>query len=137
MTSREADALARILVLRDESPDLFHQTLNDHVTRFQPADGVEFGLIEEMAAAHWRLRRTWAISTRILESQAAVQPGPDPLDRKAAAFAHPDTQRSLDLFMRYETRPSACYGRALRALFKLGTLVLRTPALAPNPTLQR
>jgi hypothetical protein len=55
--------LARIVVLENESPDGFAEVLTDHLERFQPADGVEFGITEEMVAAWWRVRRAWSIET--------------------------------------------------------------------------
>ena len=39
--------------------------INDHLTRLQPADGVELGMVEEMVASH---RRAWAIETYLLEN---------------------------------------------------------------------
>src|ERR1039457_7540512 len=56
--------LSRQIVMRDESPEAFQIVVKQHLLRLQPADGVEFGLVEEMIAAHWRLRRAWAIETR-------------------------------------------------------------------------
>ena len=57
--------LARIVVLENESPDGFAEVLTDHLERFQPADGVGFGITEEMVAAWWRMRRAWSIETRL------------------------------------------------------------------------
>src|ERR1035441_6456902 len=61
--------LSRQLVMRDESPEVFKAVVNQHLDRFQPADGVELGLVEEMVAAHWRLRRAWALETRLLDHE--------------------------------------------------------------------
>ena len=53
--------LAKCVVLANESEQAFKDVLAQHFGRLGPADGVELGMIEEMAAAFWRLRRLWAI----------------------------------------------------------------------------
>src|ERR1700751_3357401 len=78
--------LARHVVMRDESPECFEELLHDHLDRLKPADGVESGMVEEMVASYWRLRRAWAIETRLLENETAAQPSGDRLDRIANAF---------------------------------------------------
>ena len=49
--------LAKCVVLENESGPCFDHLISEHTARFAPADGVEFGMIEEMAAAYWRMRR--------------------------------------------------------------------------------
>ena len=66
--------LARCVVLPGESVDSFQQLLAQHIERFAPFDGVEFGMIEEMASAYWRLRRAWAIENNLLAEALAAQP---------------------------------------------------------------
>src|ERR1022692_4730040 len=118
--------LSRQVVMRDESPEAFQIVVNQHLLRLQPADGVEFGLVEEMIAAHWRLRRAWAIETRILDNEAGAQPSPDPLDRMADAFTSLADKPSLGLMHRYQTRLHLNYQRALYNM-----LLLRA-ATVPN-----
>src|ERR1035441_4749488 len=48
--------LARCVVVEGESTEGFEETLTEHLDRFEPADGVEFGIVEEMVAAWWRMR---------------------------------------------------------------------------------
>lgn len=52
--------LANCVVLECESRENFKGLLAQHVERFQPADGVEFGMTEEICSAYWRMRRAWA-----------------------------------------------------------------------------
>src|ERR1039457_6153643 len=78
--------LAHQIVMQDESPEGFEAAMNNHLTRLQPADGMEFLMVEEMVASHWRLRRALAIETRLLENEAAAQQSSDSLDRLATAF---------------------------------------------------
>lgn len=88
--------LARQVVMRDESPAGFEAVLAEHLDRLQPADGVEFAMVEEMVASHWRLRRAWALETRLLENEAATQTSGDPLDRITNAFADLAAKPSLE-----------------------------------------
>src|ERR1039458_9575711 len=75
--ARRHALLARIVLLKDEDPEGFEEVMSDHLARFQPTDGVEFGLVEEMVAAWWRMRRAWSIETRLLDACFDV---PDPGD---------------------------------------------------------
>src|ERR1035437_3733534 len=43
--------LARPIVIRDASPEGFEAVLSGRLDRLQPADGMEFGLVEEMVAS--------------------------------------------------------------------------------------
>src|SRR5580658_11342320 len=70
--------LARCVVLENESGETFETLLTQHLDRLRPVDGVEFGLIEEMVASHWRMRRAWAMETRMLDNEIALQPAPKP-----------------------------------------------------------
>src|ERR1035437_5776882 len=64
--ARRHALLARIVLLKDEAPEGFAEVMSDDLERFQPADGVEIGVIEEMVAAWWRMRRAWSIETQLL-----------------------------------------------------------------------
>lgn len=129
--------LARIVLMQDESPEAFQQLLDDHLLRFGPVDGVEFGFVEEMTAAAWRLRRAWAMETRMLDNQVADPPdsaagdsADSRLDRMAAVHSDPDAQRSIDLLARYETRLHMMYQRALHNLLLVRALDMPNE---PNP----
>lgn len=121
--------LASQLVMRDESPEGFQEVLNDHLERLQPADGVEFGMVEDMVASHWRLRRAWAQETRLLENEAAAQTSGDSLDRIANAFANLADKPSLGLMHRYQTRLHLNYQRAL-----CNMLLLRAATVPNEPS---
>ena len=60
--------LARCLVLGDESPEAFQSLLAAYIDRLQPADALELDMVEEMVAAIWRLRRSWAIETHMMDT---------------------------------------------------------------------
>jgi hypothetical protein len=61
--------LARCLRLDNESRECFDDLLALHLERLRPADGVEFSMIEEMVASCWRMRRAWAIETRMMDDR--------------------------------------------------------------------
>src|SRR5690349_11031999 len=73
--------LAQAVVLKSENPDAFRAHMDDFVLRWQPADQVELGLVEEMAVANWRLRRLWAIETRSLDDAIDAAVSPDRVGR--------------------------------------------------------
>jgi hypothetical protein len=121
--------LARQVVMGDESPEGFQAVLDDHLGRLQPADGVEFGMVEEMVASHWRLRRAWALETRMLENEAATQSSGDALDRMTNAFVDLAAKPSLGLMHRYQTRLHLNYQRALHNM-----LLLRAATVPNEPS---
>jgi hypothetical protein len=112
--------LAKCVVLENESGPCFDQLVAEHIGRFAPADGVEFGMIEEMAAAYWRMRRAWAIENRLMEKALRHQPPGDEAARIAAAFTELAASPELNLLHRYETRLHRIYQRALFNLALLG-----------------
>ena len=78
--------LARCVLLSGESPEAFHAMLAEYTGRFVPADAVECGFIEEMAAAFWRLRRTWAVETASTRSLPAT---PSSASLRPFLLSHP------------------------------------------------
>jgi hypothetical protein len=124
--------LARCIVLSGESPEAFQSLVAEHLARFAPADGVELGMIEEMAAALWRLRRAWAIETRLLDDTLASQPSGDQVSRIAAAFSALSSSPQFALLNRYETRLHCMYERSLRNLLLLRAVTPGVPN-EPNP----
>ena len=49
---------AKSVLLPAESHEQFQLLLDAHIQQFQPANPVEMDLVEAMAVARWRLRRT-------------------------------------------------------------------------------
>ena len=114
---------ADLVVMKNESRDSFLEVLQQLNDRFRPADEVEYNIVEEMAVAYWRQRRSWNIETHLFDAQTTLQPkGGIP-----AAFAHLAGGRSLDLLYRYETRSSLTFQRSLRTF-----LLLREKVPIPN-----
>jgi hypothetical protein len=120
--------LARIVLLKDEDPEGFEEVMSDHLARFQPTDGVEFGLVEEMVAAWWRMRRAWSIETQLLNECIDPSNLGDGASRLAATFKNVDDAHGLALLHRYETRLHGVYHRAMKNL-----LLLQTPRVPNEP----
>ena len=125
--------LAGQLILPGETRENFDQVIRQHVRRFAPADGIEFGFIEEMAASYWRLRRAWTIETGLfadsLSGPAAPSAPRDHLDRITQAFRALSAGPELPLLHRYETRLYLMYQRALRNI-----LLLRAASVPNEPS---
>ena len=67
--------LSKAVVLRWESHELFESFQQAFLDQYQPASDAEFMLVEEIAAAKWRLRRIWSIETRLLAFETdSMQP---------------------------------------------------------------
>jgi hypothetical protein len=121
------------VVLSGESEEGFEALLSQHQARLAPADDVDKGFIDEMVAASWRLRRAWALETRLLDGAVQDQPPGDDLSRIAAAFSKLASGPELGLLHRYETRLHMNYQRALHNL-----LILRQASIPnePNPIIE-
>ena len=122
--------LARCVVLDNESRSAFEALLRQYHERFDPIDSFDFGMVEEMAASYWRLRRAWAIETHLMNQSIGNQPDGDEIPRIAAAFTQLAASPELGLLHRYETRLHRMFQRALHNF-----LLLRDATVPnePNP----
>jgi hypothetical protein len=79
---------------------------------------MEAGIVYEMAASFWRLRRSWAIETSTLNRAIDPQlpPGHSQIDRIAGAFTQTAGTPRVALIHRYEARLHRMYQRALKTL---------------------
>ena len=73
--------LARSVVLRNGCPDSFEKAHTALRNELQPRSYIDHELIEIMAAAHWRRKRSWCIEKdqidhAIQERETAAGPGP-------------------------------------------------------------
>jgi hypothetical protein len=105
--------LAKCVVMAGESSLGFDALLQQHQDRFAPIDGVDQCYIEEMAASAWRIRRAWAMETRLFDDAVAAQPPGDERGRMAAALGRLAPRPEFALLHRYETRLHLSYQRAL------------------------
>jgi hypothetical protein len=66
--------LGECLGLTGESAKNFDILIQNHERRFQPADGIELGIIEEMCAAYWPLHRVWSFPSRKAQPPRSLCP---------------------------------------------------------------
>ena len=122
--------LAKVIVLEVEPDDAFQELCRSYAARFDPQDDVEAGMIHEMVANTWRLRRAWAIENRYFDTAVASQDGSFPTDRLMSAFSSLADSNRLNLLHRYETRLHMMFQRAFRNLLILRKL---DPPPCPAP----
>ena len=60
---------SKSLVLSNESHAAYDKLRLEYVNRFQPYDGVEMDLVDDMVSARWRLRRIAIMQTAALDLQ--------------------------------------------------------------------
>jgi hypothetical protein len=106
--------LANCVLIKDESRESFTLLLDQHLEKLNPADQVEYGMVEEMAATIWRMRRLWAIETNLLTDGIAKRTESNPMSRLSGAFSDLSRGTELHLIDRYEARLNRMYQRALK-----------------------
>jgi hypothetical protein len=79
-------------------------------------------MIEEMAAAYWRMRRAWAMENELLTSGLDAHPGSDARSSITASFRQLASSPELALLHRYETGLHLMYQRALHNILLLRTV---------------
>ena len=122
--------LARVVVLEEEPDDAFRKLCQAYDLRFEPRDEVEAGMVHEMVATYWRMRRAWAIENRYVDTAMAVQDGPSATDRLMTAFSSLADSNRLNLLHRYETRLHMMFQRAFRNLLALRKTTADLPGVA-------
>jgi hypothetical protein len=117
-----------MIVLTNESHARFDELHLTYVETFQPTNGVEMDLIDQMVASQWRLRRIWIMQTAALDLKMDQQEDEikkkfnqiDQATRVTFAFnALANDEKSLDLLLRYETTYTRLYQRAMNTLMRL------------------
>jgi hypothetical protein len=111
--------LAKTVIIGSESAANFRSLVAQHEEHFGPLDGVELGLLEEMASAYWRMRRSWAIEKEWLEQNLQAQDSPNEVTRIAKAFGDLAETKKLSLLHRYESRMHRIYQRSIKTLLLL------------------
>jgi len=135
--------LARCVVLKNESRENFDILMAQHLDRYRPADDVELSVLEEMASAFWRMRRLWAIETRLFDDAIRARQSGDEIDRMTGAFTDLASSPQFALLHRYEARLHHIRQRAFKNIHILRntppspnepTSGPDTPDSAPDPT---
>ena len=123
--------LAKCVVLSNECRENFDILLAQHLDRYRPADDVELSVVEEMASAFWRMRRAWAIETRLHDDAINAREPGDEVGRITGAFTDLASSPALALLHRYEARLHHIRQRA----FKNIHILRNTPPPPNEPTL--
>jgi hypothetical protein len=128
MNAQRHGLTGKALVLTNESHAQYKALEADYVARFQPADGVEMDLVDDMVTARWRLRRIWIMQTAAfdlkmdqMEAEIAEKfTSIDQPTRTVVAFSSmANNEKSIQLLLRYETTYNRMYNRALKLLQEL------------------
>jgi hypothetical protein len=132
MNATRHGLLAKNILLSTDYADTFAALLHQHLDKFQPTDDLQHAAVEEMTVCMWRLRRTWAVETGLLNyclgKEKEIDPdGPYML---SAAFSTLSRSTELALIDRYENRFHRMYARA----FKNFMLLRDMPELPNEPT---
>ena len=125
--------LSKTVLLRNEDSGAFRELFQVYAERFAPLDDVEIGIIEEMVAAYWHLRRAFAIETRMLDSDMDARQAASELDRLAASFGDLASTPKLSVLHRYQTRLRLVHSRALRDLATMRGKLANKSAEPTNP----
>jgi hypothetical protein len=121
--------LARSIVLNNESENVFGQFFDEHLQKHNPADGVEYAVVEEIVASAWRLRRIWDIESTLFNAAMDRSTANTEAGRAAEAFTSLGASNQLQLLDRYETRLTRMYQRGIKTLEQLR----KVPQVQPHP----
>ena len=121
--------LAKSVVLNNESDSVFRQFFDEHLQKLNPADGVEYAVVEEIVTAAWRLRRLWNIEATLFNQAIDRSTANTEGGRTADAFTALASTNQLQLLDRYEARCHRMYQRALNTLKQLREV----PQVQPHP----
>jgi hypothetical protein len=119
---------ARTVVLQNESAEDYQTELRASLGHFRPQGKPETDLVDQLAAAHWRLVRYAGVESGLLDQKMDDQAGwiedkyeeISERDRLAIAFeALSGLNSSLGLLNRYQARLHREYQRLLKALIEL------------------
>jgi len=122
--------LAKIVVTQNESRRVFDEVFGGHFHSFEPVNGVELALTENMAASCWRLRRLWALENKMFNDALDAADSPDELTRLDAAFTQLADSPRYTVLQRYAATLDRTYDRALRNMI----LLRAKPPLRNEPT---
>jgi len=111
--------LAQTIVLEGESEERFNALLEDFMQTHQPQSAGEAALVQQLAAAQWRLMRIWGAQKLALDRDIAIQDpdtGPTSVRAMFALRGAVDNSPRPDVLLRYEIAMDRQFKSALRAL---------------------
>lgn len=115
---------SKMFVLQNENPESWEELLAECRQIFQPTNGFEARLVEEIANAKWRLRRIWSVENAAIDLKMDEQSetfqstyvNKDEAARQAFAMESLVINGPLNHYGRYQTRLERSYERAVRSL---------------------
>ena len=131
---------SHVVVLSNEDRGLYKEMLQSFYDTFQPANAVEMDLVQQIAAASWRIRRINGMESAMLELEMDRHRDTiendfefiDETTRQALAIESAAKSGGMALLHRYDSRARRAYNQALRNLLDLQRERLsRQPAHPP------
>jgi hypothetical protein len=126
---------AKCVILTIENAAAFQDLLEGYYDRFRPRDEVERGLVDEMVAASWRLRRAFTIEMNMLEKDMSARPTLSRIDCLTTSFGDLAGTPKLAVLHRYQNRLHLIHSRAIRDLAALrDTVSLKKQRVQNEPS---
>jgi hypothetical protein len=109
------------VVLPHESQEAYDKLEASFSNRFKPADELESELVQEMAAARWRLRRIQSMESALFkkaikQQQEALGPDADESEIQDAAYADVADSKSYRMLVRHAAQLRRAYEKAWKEL---------------------
>jgi hypothetical protein len=109
------------VVLPHESQDDYDKLAVSFTNRFKPADELETELVQEMAAARWRLRRIETMESALFkkairQQREALGVDADESDVQDAAYAEVADSKSYRMLVRHAAQLRRAYEKAWKEL---------------------
>jgi hypothetical protein len=111
--------LSQFTRVRHEDLRGFEEVTGAYLGRFQPQDGVEEGLVEEMIHANWNTRRIWAIEHTMMNQEINAQTSRDPAVCVAEAWGTLSETSKFKNLQRYEAHHANRHRRAMQTFIDL------------------
>jgi len=105
--------LSKCVVLDSEDKDTFKAHHEHYIQTFNPTDGVEHDLVDEMVASAWRLGRRGAVETALFDKVFEKSPN------LAGAFSDLATGKEFELVHRYQSSVHRMFQRSFKNLILL------------------
>jgi len=113
--------LSKCVVLDSENKDGFKAHHEHYIKTFNPTDGVEDDLVEEMVSSAWRLGRLQAVENALFNKAFEKSPG------LAGAFSELATNNEFALVHRYQSSVHRMFQRSFKNLILLRQFKAQEP----------
>ena len=109
------------VVLPHESQEAYDRLEASFTNRFKPADEIEVELVQEMAAARWRLRRIQSMETALFkkaiqQQQEILGPDASPEEINDVAYAEVAESKSYRMLVRHAAQLRRTFEKAWKEL---------------------